>query len=216
MDDPIEEPALSDSGQDRGEDVRGRLIEVTLAYLATHGEASLRVADIARRAGVTTGAIYGHYDSRAGLLAAAYAERMRDVVANDLSIRRMAEASYPADPMTDPAYQEYARNILSDAGVEARIRWLEAVIRAQHDPELDALITPIKRETLDLIAGALRQSQEHGYVRPDIDPRALAVVAFATGLGMRVLRDVYDDPEVVTGIERAWTIGTDSYRTETP
>jgi AcrR family transcriptional regulator len=193
---------------------RDALIEVTLSYLATHGEAQLRVGDIARRAGVTTGAIYGHFGNRAGLLAAAYAKRMTEVVANDLAVRRMAEATYTADPAHDPEYIAYARNILSDEGREARLRWIEGVIRAQHDAHLAAMLAPIKRETLDLIANALRQSQQLGFVRDDLDARAIAVVAFATGLGMSVLLDVYDDPEVVADIEKAWTIGTDSYRAQ--
>jgi AcrR family transcriptional regulator len=210
----IEQQESVGSGNRESVASRDALIEVTLAYLATHGEAQLRVGDIARRAGVTTGAIYGHFGNRAGLLAAAYAKRMTEIVTNDLAIRRMAEESYASDPAHDPDYVAYARNILSDEGRQARLRWLEGVIRAQHDVHLAALLKPIKRETLDLIADALRQSQQLGYVRDDLDARAIAVVAFATGLGMSALLDVYDDPTVTEDIEKAWTIGTDSYRSE--
>jgi len=50
---------------------RRALLDATLSLLAERGESGIRVTEVARRAGTTTGAIYSHFRDRAELLAAA-------------------------------------------------------------------------------------------------------------------------------------------------
>ena len=56
---------------------KAAILAATLEYLDEVGESGIRVAAVASRAGVTTGAIYGHFNSREGLLAAAQLEYLR-------------------------------------------------------------------------------------------------------------------------------------------
>ena len=52
-------------------EVTGRLLDAAVGSFARHGFAGARVSEIARRAGLTTGAIYARWPSKADLLAAA-------------------------------------------------------------------------------------------------------------------------------------------------
>lgn len=52
---------------------RQRLLDAATAVFLENGYDKTRVAEIARRAGLTTGAIYGNFDSKAELLTAALA-----------------------------------------------------------------------------------------------------------------------------------------------
>lgn len=54
---------------------RARLLEATLAALDEKGYAAIRVDDVAQQAGVTSGAIYGLFPSKAELLASALRQR---------------------------------------------------------------------------------------------------------------------------------------------
>ena len=51
--------------------IRERLVEAATAVFAERGYDGARVGDIARRAGLTTGAIYSNFTGKAQLLAAA-------------------------------------------------------------------------------------------------------------------------------------------------
>jgi len=57
---------------------RARLLESTLALLATHGLHRLSLDAIAAHAGVTKGAIYDNFESKDALLAAAIASQPRE------------------------------------------------------------------------------------------------------------------------------------------
>src|SRR3954471_5996047 len=55
-------------------DTRQRLLDAATEVFIEKGYEGTRVAEIARRAGLTTGAIYGNFGSKADLLTAALAE----------------------------------------------------------------------------------------------------------------------------------------------
>lgn len=66
-------------------DTRARLVRAAAEVFREKGYTGSRVQDISRRAGFTSGALYGYFDSRAALLAEAIA------VENDRLLREMSE-----------------------------------------------------------------------------------------------------------------------------
>ena len=69
---PLVSESTEPTGEDPIEDPLGdRLLAAAAAEFAARGYAGARVAEIARRAGVTTGAIYSRYRGKTDLLAAA-------------------------------------------------------------------------------------------------------------------------------------------------
>lgn len=65
------EPAVDP--QDPESDTRARLVRAAAEVFREKGYSGTRVVDIARRAGFTSGALYGYFDSRSALLAEAIA-----------------------------------------------------------------------------------------------------------------------------------------------
>jgi AcrR family transcriptional regulator len=100
---------------------RDRLVAATLAILDEEGYRRLRVADVARRAGLTTGAIYGIFRTKHALVAAALHSRQPDAV---------RAAARPA--AADPAVLDAALEALDEHGY-AKVR-LDQVARGAGVP----------------------------------------------------------------------------------
>ena len=71
-------------GDGRPSEGRERLLAAAIRHLETHGEADLRVTDIAEEAGVAIGLIRHHFGSRDGLVAAAQQRRVEGATREDL------------------------------------------------------------------------------------------------------------------------------------
>lgn len=61
---------------DRARATRAALVRAAAEQFEESGYGAVSLRDVARRAGVTTGAIYGHFRNKADLLAAALADRI--------------------------------------------------------------------------------------------------------------------------------------------
>jgi AcrR family transcriptional regulator len=82
------------SGKYHHGDLRAELVRVALDLIAEHGLDGFSVAEVARRAKVSTAAPYRHFRDREGLLAA---------VATELARRLADEATEAAEARTDTA-----------------------------------------------------------------------------------------------------------------
>ena len=76
-------------------DRRRQLIEATMEELAEGGWSALTLANIAKRAGLTAGALFNHFDSKEHLLKATLAHMVRDF--DDAVAKQIAKA--PDDPL---------------------------------------------------------------------------------------------------------------------
>ncbi len=56
-----------------------RIVQVAMEHFAAHGFEAARTQDIASRAGVSKGAVFGYFDSKAGLFLAAYQAAARSL-----------------------------------------------------------------------------------------------------------------------------------------
>src|SRR5436190_6241318 len=63
------------------EDTRRSLMNASRLVFAEHGYADASLDDIARRAGVTKGALYHHFENKAALLEAIYVELELEIAA---------------------------------------------------------------------------------------------------------------------------------------
>jgi hypothetical protein len=58
---------------------------------------------------------------------------------------------------------------------------------------------------MDAITAQIRYAVERGWVRGDLDPRAIAVLLYGTTIGICITSRVYDDePEFVSQLVAAW------------
>lgn len=200
--DPIE----SASGPRDPERTRTAILEATLQALDDEGEVGVRVAKIAEAAGVTTGAVYGHFRSRDGLIAAAQVHYLKQQYVHYMdSFDSVHAADIHAAGLGEDQYLVFIRSLFSDAGQSARLRWAEAIDRALTDEELAAELRPIEFALVDHARQQVEALQAAGLVAPELDPRAVAALRIGASVGAAFTAPAYaDDPEFKDKLLEAW------------
>jgi AcrR family transcriptional regulator len=153
---------------------RQDLLDAALELFAEKGFANTHASAIAERAGVAVGTIYLHFGSKNGLLRELLVE-----IANEIHAR--VESVYTTRP-TDPP-EELAR-----AHIEAMVQYIEE--NRQYAPFVLGYALsrhPIGTHILDLMIGQveahIREGQEAGSYRADIDPHLAARAEGSMNLG---------------------------------
>lgn len=153
---------------------RERLLAAAADAFARNGYDGTRVAEIAKAAKVSNGAMYAHFASKAELLAAALRKHGPRLLDQTLGSR-------PGRPVTD---------MLMRAGRKLRNRpdacgdlVVEALAAARRDADLAVLMREYVGERGRLIAERVRQAQDHGEIDPALTPTAVAHLCLLLGLG---------------------------------
>lgn len=169
---------------------RARLLAAAADAFARNGYDGTRVAEIARAAQVSNGALYAHFDSKAELLAAALREHGPRLLAQTFGDR-------PGRPVAD---------ILMRAGRKLRNRpdargdlVAEALTAARRDEDLASLMREYVGERAQLIAERVAQAQSCGALNPSLAPDAVAHFCLLLGLGSALVR-----PDLHTVEENDW------------
>jgi len=153
--------------------MRSQMINAAIEMMEVAGEASVRVAKVAEKVGVTEPLVYHHFKNRAALVTAAYAEWYK----------RCQDLEVPIDQlmMMVTNQEEYERAIRASLTwsyqperVAARGVRLSVIGAAQTDPELATAVNEINRRFLTSLAQATEYAQSQGWVRTDLDPLATA------------------------------------------
>jgi AcrR family transcriptional regulator len=188
------------------ERTRTAILDATLQALDEHGEVGVRVAKIAEVAGVTTGAVYAHFRSRDGLIAAAQVHYLRQQYVHYMdSFDSVHATDIEAAGLGEDQYMVFIRGLFSPAGQAARLRWAEAIDRALTDEELAEELRPIEFALVDHARVQIEALQEAGYVAPELDARAVAALRVAASVGAALTAPLYaDDPEFKDKLLAAW------------
>ena len=166
-----------------------RLVAAATEVYSTVGYEAATVADIARLAELTTGAIYNRFSGKAGLMCEVI---LREIgpPAHQATVALVGALSDTAG--TDPS--DVVRAVFSrlhdpefHKGRSLRIAARDA---SRREPEVAAVVRPLQDWNLADFAEITRASQAEGVTRPDIDPEAVAWWVLANPLGMTLLLDV--------------------------
>jgi AcrR family transcriptional regulator len=156
------------------EETRERLLDAAARVFELKGYDGATVSVIAQEAGVTTGAIYAHYGSKAELLAAALHAHSERATASLLPPGRRADAS--------TILALLGRRLASRDPHESALL-VEALLASRRDPELaDVLDTAIAGRESAMTA-LIGRAQERGELRADVSPDAAARFTLMLGLG---------------------------------
>jgi AcrR family transcriptional regulator len=182
-------------GSPEGDALGTRLLEAATAEFAARGYAGARVAEIARRAGVTTGAIYSRYRGKADLLAAALADATEDefdaLFADHRFQGRMEDILLIAGSHLVEAHS-------SDDNAATPGMLLESFAAARHEPEVAAIISSGMNQRRDRLAEIVDSAKEQGGIDPSLDTEAVVTFCHAVGLGFLLL-EVADLPRPAAG-----------------
>lgn len=171
------------------------LIKAAAEVFAERGYAGAGVAEIARRAGVTTGAIYSRYSGKSELLLEAlkrsFVLHFGDAIASALSIENRAE-NFDQDGVG-----------IRSIGLLANDEWkghdalfLEAVVASRRDEEIATMLSQRLETAGTFLAKRIDTQKANGPVDSSFDTDALKTYALAMRMGFSVLRSLnYEMPD---------------------
>ncbi|WP_306320038.1 MULTISPECIES: TetR/AcrR family transcriptional regulator [unclassified Streptomyces] len=163
----------------KGEERRRKIVTVAQRLLVRHGWRAITLAQIAREAGISTAGLLHHFDSKEQLLHAV------------LDARDVSDDAYRQQP-GDPLRQMESRAERFHRAPELVGMFAVLLIEnlAPDAPLHDRFLTRY-RAGVDTIAAFIRQGQDSGRYRTDLDPavKAVEIVAFLHGMETSWLLD---------------------------
>jgi AcrR family transcriptional regulator len=166
--------------------IREKLIAAAAEVFAEKGYEGAGVAEIARRAGYTTGAIYGRFSGKAELLLAAI-EAHSDSELDQLFNEHRFEGKV-TDILTT-----VGSHLVTDESTANNALLLEAFVAARRDPEVRRLMQGALDLRGDRLADLVAEAQRSGAIDPDLDIEAVVRFCHAVGFGFLLLRAVQID-----------------------
>jgi AcrR family transcriptional regulator len=176
-----------------GPTTRDRLVAAAIQVFVEQGYEQARVQDIARTAGLTTGAIYANFRDKRELLLAAIASRFESEV----------ETMFAAAEHTPP------RDLLAALGSRIAFRdddrplLLDAVVAGERDEALRELLQDAVSQRHRNIARIVDHGKSDGTVDNALDTDVLTRFCLTVALGSLVVRALHlptPDPDQWTGL----------------
>lgn len=155
-----------------------RLLEAAVEVFAEQGYDKTGVAEIARRAGLTTGAIYSRYRGKADLLVAAL----------DAQMAQRLEKVF-ATPGIEDATQILSllgTHLLEDDDPTTVGLFLEAVVAARREPDLADMLERALEGERTRMSKVIDEAKSDGLFDPALDTHAIITFIQAIGLGFMV------------------------------
>jgi AcrR family transcriptional regulator len=159
---------------------RNRLIEAAAELIAEEGYERVGILAVAKRAGLTNGAIYGNFRDKAHLLVAAIEMRLRRVF--DAVDQSRREHRPPLGVI-----HGIARSMALDTAEADRRLVVEAYSAAWRDQEIGALVRERLERIETMMTGLAEQARVEGELAPAVDPATLARFGMAVVLGYHLI-----------------------------
>ena len=182
----------SNDGSSRAQDTTERLLEAAVAAFAEHGFEAARVAQIARRAGLTTGAIYSRWLGKRDLIVAA----VRYIVPKCMHLPP-ASSEAPARE----ALAAVGADLVSTDDVVARDVMLEACVSARRDDSFRAAVAQSMKEEATKLGAIVSRGKAEGSIDPDLSTNAIVALYQAISLGMHLVLSSQPEESHVPGEE---------------
>jgi TetR/AcrR family transcriptional repressor of nem operon len=161
-----------------------RLLRAAAAVFAARGYDAARVTDIAVAAGLSNGAMYAYFDSKAELLVGAVRAHGRRLLSHLV-------AAEPDRSITE---------LLQVSGRRLRRRrdadgWLviEALVAARRDADVADAMRGYVAERIDWLADLVRRAQASGELDPALPPSAVAHFCLSLAVGTALVGPDLDD-----------------------
>jgi AcrR family transcriptional regulator len=159
-------------------ETRDRLLRAAADVFAERGYDGTRVADIAAAAGVSNGALYSHFASKAELLVDALRTHGR---------RELAEmfAADPSQSVTD-LLLVIGRRLSRSCDTRGNLL-VEALVAARRDEDVARPMHDYVGERADWLADLMRVAQASDEIDPELSPDALAHFCLLLAMGSALI-----------------------------
>jgi AcrR family transcriptional regulator len=185
----VSETAASDppsvGGRPDPDETRDRLRAAAAEVFAEKGYEGAGVQEIARRAGLTTGAIYSRYSGKAELLA----EAIR--VESGPQLDELFARVRPEGQAAELVRRAGSHLVTRDPRASGIL--LEAFVAARRDPELRALLQKHVAARTEVFGRVIEIAKGHGDIDGDIDTASIVHLCQAVAFGF-LLYEAIDAP----------------------
>lgn len=159
-------------------ETRERLLRAAAEVFAERGYDGTRVADIAAAAGVSNGAMYAHFGSKAELLVAALRTHGRRLLADEF-------AADPDRSITDLLLR-IGRRLPRPRDASGYLI-VEALVAARRDEDVARPMRDYVGERADWLAQLMQVAQADGDIDPALSPDALAHFCLLLAMGSALI-----------------------------
>jgi AcrR family transcriptional regulator len=163
--------------------IRSRLVTAAAEVFAESGYDGARVAEIAARAGLTTGAIYNRFSGKSELLFEAIelhtSAQLRSLLAGEVA---------PTDILV-----RLGSGLLTDSHAAGQTLLLEAIVAARRDPDLEEMLRFRLADVQLQLAKVVTEAKAAGSVDPNLDTNAVVALCQGLGLGIGLLQVTHGD-----------------------
>jgi AcrR family transcriptional regulator len=159
-----------------GDPTRDRLLAAAAEVFAEKGYDRAGVQEIARRAGFTTGAIYGRFRGKADLLLAAIGEQSDDEFEELFAEHRFK--GNVADVLAT-----VGSHLVTDEFDSGQALLLEAFVAGRREPELRETMRCAIEERSSRLMALIEAGKENGEIDPSLDSFSVVRFCHAVGLG---------------------------------
>ncbi len=174
---------------------RARLVEAAAEVFSERGYDGAGVQEIARRAGLTTGAIYGRVSGKAELLREAIESHSNDELDELFNQHRFE--GHVSDVIKVAGSHLVERDPdLDDGGALL----LEAFVAARRDPEIRVAVKALVEDRAARLAEIIEAAKTDGSIDPAVDTDADVRFCHAVGLGFLL----YDALEIDLPLPQPW------------
>ncbi len=162
-------PAGQPKFRRRPADRPAEILAAALEVFAERGFQAARLEEVAKRAGVSKGALYLYFETKADLFRAVVTEAISP---NIERIKAMASAEVPFETAARMGLGMLARTVVTDRRVTGVVKLV--IAESRNHPELATIWhETVVEPGLQLMGGLIASAQARGEVRPG-DPRLFA------------------------------------------
>jgi AcrR family transcriptional regulator len=169
---------LADTGP---ADTRQQLLDAAIEVFTERGYDKAGVAEIARRAGVTTGAIYSRWAGKREMLVDAL-----DVVMSHHLLHLLGGSALSAPDVL----ASLGADLVVNDHESSRALMLEAFVTARRDAEFGAMLDRRLADEEGRLHAIVKTGQTDGFIDPDLSIDAIVALCQAIGLGFAMRRVV--------------------------
>lgn len=174
---------MSEARAAERDEIGERLVAAAAAVFSERGYDGARVQEIANRAGLTIGAIYGRFAGKAELLRAAIEAHSRSEL-DDLF------ASHEFEGRVTDILTTVGSHLVTRRATTEQALLLEAFVAARRDPEVKRLVGEIVEDRAARLAELVASAKATGLVDGDLDTLAVTRFCHAVGLGFLLMETI--------------------------
>jgi AcrR family transcriptional regulator len=165
------------------DEIRDRLVAAAAEVFSEKGYDGARVQEIAKRAGLTIGAIYGRFTGKAELLRAA-------IEAHSSSEFDDLFSSHEFEGRVTDILTTVGAHLVSHHRTTEQALLLEAFVAARRDPEVKRLVAEIVEDRANRLGELVADAKATGLVARDLDTLSVMRFCHAVGLGFLLMETI--------------------------